>query len=268
MRKKVKENLTIKNNNSLSEFDLEIKDSWVLENNIAKFGLFDDEYPENSMGAFLKSSAQGFTNLICIQFTADGKAICFKDKSLGRLTKKNGYLTNLNYKEISNLTLLNSEEKIPLLYDVLENIQGKTPIILYVLNENKVGILEENLLSIINDYVNKFNCQDKVAIMSISPYVLEWFSKNSEYVRILKSCFFKKLKYYGSIKTKKLKKLKLIKIAKPDFIAYSSKNLPNKYVKKAKVMGIIAYDVTSQEEYIRVLPYCDNIIFSGFKPSV
>lgn len=256
--KKVKRNI--------EQFDNE---SWILDKYIAKFGYTTHEYPENSLGAFSLAVKKGYTNLIAVQKLKDDNIVCFKDKTFGRLTKQNGYVANATTEELKNLKLLKTNEGVCTLSEALEVIKGKQPVIIYILNEELVGKTEESVLRIINDYSEKYNCKDLIAIMSINPYTLQWFSVYApNYVRILKSCYFKNLKFYGQIKTKKLKKLKFLKIANADFLAYSSVNLPNKYIKKAKTMGVIAYDVTSQEEYIKILPYCENIIFSGFEPKI
>lgn len=254
----------VKKNNE--QFDCE---SWILDKYIAKFGYTTTDFPENSLGAFSLAVKKGYTNLIAVQKLKDDNIVCFKDKTFGRLTKQNGYVANATTEELKNLKLLKTNEGVCTLKEALEVIKGKQPVIIYILNEELVGKTEESILKILNDYSEQYNCKDLIAIMSINPYTLQWFSIYApNYVRILKSCYFKNLKFYGQIKTKKLKKLKFLKISNADFLAYSATNLPNKYIKKAKTMGVIAYDVTSQEEYLRLLPYCENIIFSGFEPKI
>ena len=41
-----------------------------------------------------------------------------------------------------------------------------------------------------------------------------------------------------------------------------------KYIKKHKPVGVIAYNVKSQEEYLSVAMHCDNIIFDSFRPEI
>jgi hypothetical protein len=73
---------------------------------------------------------------------------------------------------------------------------------------------------------------------------------------------------FGSIPTKKLKNLKLYKITNADFISYSSELLPSRTCARCKPVGVLAYNVTNQNHYIKVAPYCDNIIFTHFKPTI
>jgi len=258
-----------KNKKHKKNIDQLDRESWILDKYIAKFGYTNEQYPENSLGAFSCAVEKGYTNLIAVQKLKDDNIVCFKDKTFGRLTKQNGYVANATTEDLKNLKLLKSNEGVCTLEEALNIIQGKQPVIIYILNEELVGKTEESVLRIIKKYAEEYNCKESIAIMSINPYTLQWFSIYApNYVRILKSCYFKNLKYYGQIKTKKLRKLKFLKIANADFLAYSAVNLPNKYIKKAKTMGVIAYDVTSQEQYLKILPHCENIIFSGFTPQI
>ena len=58
------------------------------------------------------------------------------------------------------------------------------------------------------------------------------------------------------------------KVACPDFIAYEANSLPNRFVKKYKQLPLIAWTVKSQEEYLKVVKYCDNVIFENFEPKI
>ena len=58
------------------------------------------------------------------------------------------------------------------------------------------------------------------------------------------------------------------KIAGADFIMYEAKTLPNRFVRKYKKLPLLAWTVKSQEEYLRVVKYCDNVIFEGFDPKI
>ena len=57
-------------------------------------------------------------------------------------------------------------------------------------------------------------------------------------------------------------------VAQPNFIAYNAQNLPNRFVRKYNTLPLLAWTVRSQEEYMRVVKYCDNIIFENFIPKI
>ena len=245
---------------------------WILNTPISKYGVFNikEDIP-NSLNAYQKAIKNKFNLLIPVQILADETIICFKEKTLGHYANENGYISNFTYDDLKNINLNGTDNHIMKLIDVLEEVKGKVPVIIEVMNESSSNKLEENLLKILLKYIDNYpTAFNKIAILSMNPYSLEWFYKNAPYfTRIIKACYFQGIKEYANIKTKKLKKLKLSeKIAHADFIAYSADNIPNPYINKHKPYGVLAYNVTSQEEYEEILGFSDNIIFSGFNPKI
>ena len=168
-----------------------------------------------------------------------------------------------------HLTIKDTNEHILTLKEALDYIAGRTEVIIEIYNEAFVGKMESNVEKLCEEYCSKFNTIGKVAIMSINPFVLMWFYENAPwYTRILKAGCFKCFKSYANINVKKLRKLKYLKHTKADFVAYNAKDLPSKYINKNKVVGVLANNVLSQEEYKDIMPHCDNIIFSNFKPEI
>ncbi len=242
---------------------------WLIEKYIAKYGVIKEDAPENTLPAFTEAINLGYSILISVQMLHDDTLVCYKNKSLAKLNNENGYVANTTLEEIKALRYNNSTESVPTLAEALDHIGGKTPVIIELLNETAVGKCEELLVKTLNDYSVKFNCFHSIAIMAINPYSLEWLYRNAPwYTRIVKSCSFPNTKIYANIKTKRLKKLKFHKIAHADFVSYNSKELPNRYIKKCKPVGVLAYNVTTQEEYEKVIKHSDNIIFSGFDPHI
>ena len=58
------------------------------------------------------------------------------------------------------------------------------------------------------------------------------------------------------------------KVSQPHFISYEASTLPNRFVRKYKTLPLLAWTVRSQEEYLKVIKFCDNIIFEGFEPKL
>jgi len=242
---------------------------WLLDKYISRFGITDEDTPCQTKPAIEKAIKKGYAINLNVQCLKDDTIVCFKHKSLGELTGLNAYVSNVNYPEIKDLTIKKTEYHILTLEEILDYIDNRCPIVLEISDEAFVGKMETKVLQILEAYTAKHNSVGQIAIMSLNPFVLEWFYENAPwYTRILKSCSYKDIKQYANIKAKKLKKLKYLKLSKADFICYTAKDIPNKYIKKNKVVGVIAYNVTSQEEYERILPHIDNIIFAGFTPEV
>lgn len=241
---------------------MDIFKSWLVEKYVAHRGLHDEESPENSLSAFEKASEKGYVIELDVQQIADGTVVVFHDTSLSRMTGQDGYLKNLITEDLSACYLEGTKETIPTFQQALDLINGRTPIIIEVKNTLKVGSLESSTLEILKNYKGQF------AIMSFNPYVLSWFKENApEILRGQLSAFFKKDKL-SLVKKVVLKKMLLNKVAQPNFIAYEAEHLPNRYVRKFNNLPLLAWTVRSQEEYMRVVKYCDNIIFENFEPKI
>lgn len=247
---------------------------WLLNTPISKYGVLNikEDIP-NTIPALNNAIKEKFSIIIPVQIISDGTLICFKDKTLGHYADENGYVTNFTYEEISKVKLNKTENYVLKLGDVLEHIKGKVPVIIEVINPSSSHKIEELVLKELLAYIEKYPiAYNKIAVLSVNPYSLEWFYRYAPYfTRIVKSGNFKGIKEYAGIKAKKLQKLKLAsKVAHADFIAYDAEAIPNPYIKRNKGYGVIACNVYSQEDYENLLGLglADNIIFSGFSPKI
>ena len=240
-----------------------IFDSWLVCQPIAHRGLHDKEIPENSLPAFENAINNGYAIELDVQMIADGTLVVFHDESLSRVTNNDGYLKFLNKSDLEILTLKGSKEKIPTFEETLKFINGRTPILIEIKNKSKVGDLEKKVIELLKDYKGEY------AVESFNPYVLQYFEKHAPnilrgqlagYLKKEKLPFFQKFA---------LKRMLLNKhISKPNFIAYEAKPLPNRFVRKFKNLPLIAWTVKSQNEYLKVVKYCDNVIFEDFEPKI
>lgn len=236
--------------------------SWLVEKYIAHRGLHDDQSAENSLSAFEKAIENGYVIELDVQQIADGTVIVFHDSTLSRLTGQDGYVKYLIKEDLKSCKLNGTKETIPTFVETLKFINGRTPIIIEIKNTGKPGKLESQVLEMLKNYNGEY------AIMSFNPYVLKWFKDNApNIIRGQLSSFFKN-ENLTFLKRIVLKKMLLNKVSQPNFIAYNSQNLPNRFVKKYNSLPLLAWTVRSQEEYMKVVKYCDNIIFENFQPKI
>lgn len=235
--------------------------NFLLDKYIAHRGFWDKENPENTLGAFERAIEKGYTIELDIQLTKDGEVVVVHDNKLNRLCGVDKYISNSNYDEIKDLKVLGTQFTIPTLKEVLKFIKGRTGLLIEIKNTLKVGELEGKTYELLKNYKGEF------AIQSFNPFSLEWFKKYAPNVlRGQLSSFFKG-ENLNFIKKVLLKKLKLNKLSDPHFISYNAENLPNKYCNKSN-LPILAWTIRSQEEYLKAIKYCDNIIFEGFEPKI
>lgn len=242
---------------------------WIIDKYIAKNGQFSPDVFPNTLDTYSQAIKLGYALCIPVHILDDDNIVCFSHKNISKVVPTtSGYLNKFSLDELKEVSLNDRNEKVPTLEEALNHIANKTPIIIEIHNEGMVGKMEDKILSLLQKYISKYNCHSRVAIMSINPYTLQYCYQQFPYItRILKSGNFAE-KMFGSLPTRKLKNLKLYKITMADFICYSSELLPSRLCAKCKPVGVIAYNVTNQNHYIKVAPYCDNIIFSHFKPTI
>ncbi len=246
---------------------MDIKNTWICTKPITHRGLHNSELPENSMGAFENAIEAGYPIELDLRITDDGEIVVFHDDKLTRMTNKDGYVCNHSAADLKEIHLLKPDGKrsdftIPTFEQVLTAVNGKVPLLIEIKNSAKVGYLENKLINMLHSYKGDF------AVQSFNPYCLEYFRENAEeFIRGQLSCFFAKSELSGALKRSILKKLKLNKVSKPDFVSYRFNDLPNKYVTKTS-LPVLAWIIRSNADLESVKPYCDNIIFEKFTPEI
>lgn len=239
-----------------------IFESWLCNEYIAHRGLHNSELPENSLGAYDNAIKHNYPIEIDVRIISDGTLIVLHDDNLKRVCGKDKYASQLKKEDLADCKLFGTEYTIPTFEEVLNFVDGRTPLLIEIKQLDNVGELERKMWDLLKDYKGKF------AIQSFNPFSLEWFKKNAPNVwRGQLSCFFKGEKL-SFVKKVLLKRLKLNKISSPDFISYCAEDLPNKWVKKHENLPILAWTVRSQQKYINTVKHSDNIIFEDFIPKI
>ncbi len=242
--------------------------SWLVETPIAHRGLWDKNTPENSLAAFQKAIDNGYAIELEVHLLADGSIAVFHDDSLARMTGNDGYIKYLYKEDLKLLKLADSKETIPSLEEVLSLVNGKVPLLIEIKNQNKVGPLEQALIDTLSNYNGQY------AVQSFNPYSLAYLKKHAP--NIIRG------QLSGSFKGERFKNVKLSKIAKfalrhmllnkkvsePNFISYEYTPLINRSLSRFKKLPLIAWPVSNQNDYLKVIKHCDNIIFEGFEPKI
>lgn len=217
---------------------------------IAHRGLFDNiKIPENSLEAFKIAIKNNNAIELDVHLTKDKNIIVFHDDNIQRMTYINKNIHNISYNEIKNIKLLNTNYNIPLLKDVLKTVNGKVPLIIELKTDNKVGILEKELVKLLDNYKGDFS------IKSFSTSSIKWFKRNRpNYIRGILIRYKEK-----NIKDYILNHLLFNLICKPDFISCNYKLLSKHYINKYKNKKVIlAWGVTNQKLNSKLY---DNIIY-------
>ena len=167
---------------------------------------------ENSIPAFRAAVKKGFAIENDIHLTKDGEIVVFHDDDLYRMCGVHGAPEEMTLSELKALRLHGTEERIPTLKECLDEIDGKTPLIIeFKVKSGSAEPICSAADAILKDYKGKY------FIQSFYPFVLSWYKKNRpEICRGQLASSFKGEKLHRRM----LGMMLFNFIARPDFISY------------------------------------------------
>ena len=239
----------------------DIWQSFIVQKMFAHRGLHDEKSPENSLSAFEKAIEKGYAIELDVNPIMDGTPVVFHDSKMSRMTGKDKYIQNISREEFNETTLLTSGEKIPTLEEVLKFVDGRTPLLIEIKNQQKVGELEKAVWEILKNYNGEY------AIQSFNPYTLQWFKNNAPKVWRGQLAGFFKGEKLSLFKKLVLRRLGMRKITEQNFVSYDLRNLPNRFVKHLEI-PLLAWTINNQEQYIKSVQIADNVIFQNCEPKI
>jgi len=236
---------------------------WLRAKPFAHRGLHDALRPENSLAAIDAAVTAGFPVEIDVQESADHRAVVFHDWHLQRLTGREAMVSALPAAEIRQLHLPGSDQKIPLLEEVLEVMAGRTPLLVEIKKRRRPGAFEPELARILSAYPGPF------AIQSFDPFTLGWFRRHQPGIaRGQISCLFDTDQRAGWKKWF-LRNYGLNWLSRPHFLADDWRRLPATapgLLRHFFRLPLLAWTVRSTEDRTAALQWADNVIFEGFMP--
>lgn len=234
---------------------------WLLSKPIAHRGLYSNPtIPENSKLAFQRAIDSGYPIELDIQLTADKEIVVFHDWDLLRLCNDNRYVKDLTSLELKELPIFNSAERIPLLDEVLELVNGQIPLLIELKVKNYTGELENVLCEKLKNYKGLF------ALQSFHPLCVNHLKKHNANLPcgLLSGSYdcFDSQKGISFL----LKNLLPVPYIQPDFISYEYKALLDvsiSLVRHFSKIPIIAWTVDNDEARKKINGLCHNFIFEN-----
>ncbi len=227
-------------------------------------GLFDNESdaPENSLAAFQKAVDAGYGMELDVQLSKDDKLVVFHDATLKRMCGVEGNVWDYTLEELQRFRLKNSKETIPTFAEVLQLVDGRTPLIVeYKLDRPLTKVCELG-----NELLSRY--KGAYCIESFHPFALMWYKKHRPDVmrgqlsgKMSKETKNKKLKKVYTLVTYLLTNV----LTRPDFIAYDHRYVNNISRRVCRWLGAlsVAYTIKSMERYEEVKDEFDLFIFDS-----
>lgn len=225
-------------------------------------GLHDSQKPENTLAAYKAAIDHGYGFEFDVQRTKDDVLVVMHDASLERSCQINRRIDECTYEEIKDLTVFNSNEKIPLFTEVLEMVNGKVPLVI----EIKQYGFNTKTCELISELLDKY--QGTFCVESFHPAAVFWFKKNRpHWIRGQLSCLHTKEKKNPWIVSFLLEYLLLNVITRPDFVAYDVNGIHNLSFKIYRdiLKGATAlWTVKDKDTYLKNQKKHDIQIFENF----
>lgn len=199
---------------------------------IAHRGLHDKDTPENSMGAFKKALEKDIAVEFDVHLLKDNKIVVFHDDNLKRMTGIDKKINEFSYDEIKDIKLANSDEKIPLLEDVLKLVNGKVLLDIELKCDHEKYKLEDALIEVLKDYTGK------IVLKSFDYKTVKYLKKKTSYKvgLLIKNLEGKNINKFDRYL---LKSNLFLKYIKPDFIACDYRILDYKNIKSFRTKNPI-----------------------------
>lgn len=177
--------------------------------------------PENSLRAFSLAVDAGFGIELDVHLSKDGKLVVMHDDSLRRTCGVDGAIEERTREELQDLRLEGTEEKLPLLEQVLALVAGRVPLLIegkaYRGNQAKLAAA---IYRAMEGYRGDY------CIESFDPRVVLWFRKNAPQVvrGQLSGCLRRHGAKVGRIVDFAMRNLLIHALSRPDFIAYDHRD--------------------------------------------
>lgn len=218
----------------------------------------DLSVPENSLQAFRLAARAGYGIELDVQLSKDGQVVVFHDDDLERVCGVKARVDELDYSELSRLSLCKSGQTIPLFSQALEVIRGRGPLIVELKTGRRNRELCQKTLALLEGY------RGDVCIESFNPLIVAWFRFHAR--DILRGQLSMPAKYYEEQSRTQaflLSRCFLNFLSRPQFIAYRIGRKPAA-VRLTELMGAMKIAWTSHEP--RNEKGKDGVIFEFYKP--
>jgi glycerophosphoryl diester phosphodiesterase len=222
---------------------------------------------ENTLSAVAAAVDRRFAIEVDLQLTGDEQVIVFHDDTLERLTEATGRIDRLNLSAIRAARLRDTDDLIPTLDELLEEVGGRVPLVLE-LKSHGTGDrrLERQVAATLADYAGL------VAVMSFDPtsmramrYLAPHLPRGLVADRFRGKQWQEVPAYYRFA----LRHLLAATYVVPQFIAYDVSALPASaplLIRHVFGVPLLTWTVRTDADRAVAARWADQMIFEGFDP--
>ncbi len=220
--------------------------------------------PENSLPAFSRAVDEGYGIEMDVQLTKDGQVVVFHDNTLKRVCGLDAPVNSITYEGLQGLSLLGTKERIPLLSEVLQAVDGRVPLIVEIKMVDSRTRVCELADRILQDYSGRY------CVESFHPLAVYWYKRHRpEIVRGQLSADFVKEDERETFPMWIVHHLLTNFVTRPDFVSYSHKGAgvwARRICRRLYRNLSVAWTIRSEAELQAARDQFDLFIFEGFRP--
>ena len=227
---------------------------WLHGATFAHRGMHGGGRPENSRAAFAAAIAAGHGIECDVRKSRDGRAVVFHDAQLERLTGLTGAIDALDVAQITAIPLRGTDEHIPTLRDLLDQVAGQVPLLIEVKTDpaRSVAALCLAVRRDLEGYGGR------CAVMSFDPRVGRWFARVAPHILRGLVITEENARTLGG----EVRRHRMLWQARPQFLAYDVRDLPSRFARQQRDRGlpIATWTVGTAALRARALAHADALI--------
>jgi glycerophosphoryl diester phosphodiesterase len=250
---------------------------WLVSRPIAHRGLHDKGAGviENSLSAARAAVAAGYAIECDLQLSADGEAVVFHDDDLHRLTGAAGRVGDRTARELSGLMLKGAKEGVPLFKDLLEEIQGRVPLVVELKTEFDGDLaLPRRAAELLAGYTGP------VAVESFDPDPIAFLREQRVSLDIegVSLGLVAQATYAESdwpelsaARRQELTQWLHFSRSRPEFLSFNVEDLPHVAAvlfREGLNLPVTAWTVRGADQAEATGKWIDQIVFEGFRPGI
>jgi glycerophosphoryl diester phosphodiesterase len=240
--------------------------TWLTARPIAHRGLHNKSFGiiENTVSAFEGALAGNYAIECDLQITSDGEAVVFHDETLERLTESVGHVKAHTTKQLQNIVVKNSTDKIQTLSELLEQVDGKVPLVIELKSHwNGEVALALRALKVLKKYNGPF------CLMSFDQDLVAAVAERSpETIRGITADKTVHPDYDPLPLERRLdmQQFRHVQKTRPHFVSFYFRDLPYAPVQNLRDAGlaVITWTIRNKEQEAEALRYSDQVTFEGY----
>ena len=225
----------------------------------------DKTIPENSMAAFEAARSAGYGIELDVQLSRDGQVVVFHDDTPERVCGMPGRIDDYTLEELRGFSLCGTEQRIPLLTEVLELLDGSVPLII----ELKTGPRNEELCR--KTWAILLQYRGEYCVESFDPRIIRWWRIHARQVLRgqLTASYAELHQQKGAAVSFILSRCLLNVLARPHFIAHE-KNQHSLALWLCRRLGALSvvWTVHPEDKISALERASDAVIFELYTPRI